>query len=279
MTWKEVEWIFNRALRFTFSRRKLFFTVPILILCGFIFVFCRTVESSSNDWLSLSMTFLPIFLCTPILLGMGIILTRIYHHEVKGLPASYRRTFRLSKELMLEVAYLTMPVILAYLVLWTLLGLFYLLKEIPYIGQGLGVIFSFGPFLLLLCSFALAVLSVSSLFLATPLIALRGTVEKEVLLQMQKRLQYNPFSNFAMLLMAILPVLFVGAFLLLAAVMTGNNYIALQSTMALSLQWFFIMLPFSALLTPAVIFFFNFAAESHVLMLKKMQEEPCTSPS
>lgn len=273
MSWKEVERIFNRALRFTFSRRKLLFTVPVFILCGFIFVFCRTIASASSDWLSLSMTFLPVFLCTPILLTAGIILTRMYHHEVKGLPASYRRTFRLSKELMVEVAYLALPVILVYLVLWTLLGLFYLLKEIPYIGEGLGVIFSFGPFLLLLCSFALALLSVSALFLATPLVALRSTVEKEVLVQMQKRLSANPFSNFILLLVAVLPVLFVGSFMLLAAVMTGDNYIALESPVALSLQWVFIMLPFSALLTPALIFFFNFAAESHVLMLK---EDQCT---
>jgi hypothetical protein len=37
------------------------------------------------------------------------------------------------------------------------------------------------------------------------------------------------------------------------------------------LQWFFIMLPFTALLSPAVVFFFNFATEAHVF-LKRMQE-------
>ena len=37
-------------------------------------------------------------------------------------------------------------------------------------------------------------------------------------------------------------------------------------------QWFFIMLPFAILLAPAVVFFFNFSAECHALMLKKMQD-------
>ncbi|MES2123025.1 MAG: hypothetical protein V4492_09700, partial [Chlamydiota bacterium] len=60
---------------------------------------------------------------------------------------------------------------------------------------------------------------------------------------------------------------------------SGTGKTTVARIVALSLQWFFIMLPFSALLTPALIFFFNFAAESHVLMLKKMQEGQCTLPS
>ncbi len=41
-------------------------------------------------------------------------------------------------------------------------------------------------------------------------------------------------------------------------------------------QSFFVMIPFTALLSPAVVFFFNFAAESHVLM--KQQEKAEGSP-
>ena len=150
MTWKEVEFIFNRALSFTFSRKKLCFTAVVLVACGMMIVLCRTIAAKTGDYLSLSLTFLPIFFSTAVLLALGILLIRIYHHEVKKLPVSYARTISSSKDLLIEVAYLSIPLVLVYLVLWTLLGIFYLLKGIPLLGNALGVIFSFGPFLLLL---------------------------------------------------------------------------------------------------------------------------------
>jgi len=150
MTWNEVEFIFNRALRFTFSRKKLCVTAAVLVICGMLIVLCRAFAAKTSDYLTLSLTFLPIFFSTAFLLGLGILLIRIYHHEVKKLPISYAATFAASKDLLIEVAYLSIPLILVYLVLWTLLGIFYLLKGIPLLGNVLGVIFSFGPFLLLL---------------------------------------------------------------------------------------------------------------------------------
>lgn len=278
MTWKEVETIFNRALSFTFSRRKLFFTAPILIFCGLISGFFRALGSKANDWLSISMTFMPLFFCSSVLLAAGIILIRIYHHEVKGLPVGYRKALGASKDLMVDVAYLALPVILIYLVLWTLLGVFYLSKEIPFIGESLGIILSFGPFLLLLGSFLLSFLSVCVLFFITPSVSLKSSVQVEVLKGALKRFKFNPFSNLFLMFLGILPVALVAASLTMAAIMTGKNFVASESPAALGLEWFFIMIPFSALLAPAVIFFFNFATESHVLMVKKMKDNECGLP-
>lgn len=272
MTWKEVEHIFNRALSLTFSRKKLLFTVPVLVFCGVITVCFRAVGTATNDWLAISMAFLPIFFCSSVLLAIGIILSRIYHHEVKGLPVSYRKTLKVSKGLMVEIAYLAVPMVLTYLALWTMLGIFYLLKEVPLIGEGLGIILSFGPFLLLLGSFALSVLSLVMLFFVTPAVALQSSAQIEMLQSVYKRLQFSPFSNLALMLLGILPLILVTGFMTIAAIITGKSYLAAENSLAISLEWFFIMLPFSALLTPAVIFFFNFAIESHVLMIKKMKE-------
>jgi hypothetical protein len=272
MTWKEVETIFNRALRFTFSRRKLLFTIPILIFCGLISVCFRALGSKANDWLSMSMTFMPLFFCSAVLLAAGILLTRIYHDEVKGLSISYRKTLYVSKTLMVEVAYLALPVILIYLALWTLLGIFYLFKEIPLIGEGLGVILSFGPFLLLFGSFILSLLSISVLFFVTPSVSLKSSMQIEVLEGVFKRLRFNPFTNAALLFLGLLPLTLVAGLMIVAAIMTGKSYVAAEHPFAVSLEWFFIMIPFATLLTPAVIFFFNFAAESHVLMIKKMKD-------
>jgi hypothetical protein len=60
---------------------------------------------------------------------------------------------------------------------------------------------------------------------------------------------------------------------MLAAVLTGSLCLDCQNSLQTVLKWFFIMLPFTAFLTPAVIFFFNFAAESHVLMQKQLKGE------
>lgn len=272
MTWKEVEHIFNRALSLTFSRRKLLFTLPVLLLCGLIAACFRVLGATSNDWLAISMAFLPLFFCSSILLATGIILSRIYHHEVKGLPVSYRKTWGASKDLMVEIAYFSVPMILIYLILWTVLGLFYLLKEIPLVGEALGIIFSFGPFLLLCGSFALSLLCVVMLFFITPAVALKSSVQLEMLHSVVNRLRFSPFSNLALLLLGLLPLILTAGLMTLAAMMTENSYVSVDHSVAKILEWFFIMLPFSALLTPAVVFFFNFAIESHVLIVKKMKE-------
>src|SRR5580692_10714923 len=107
MTWKEVEFIFNRALSFTFSRRKLTFTSAVLMCCGMMIVLCRALAAKANDYFTLSLTFLPIFFGTAVLLALGILLIRIYHHEIKKLPISYMRTLVHSRELLIEVAYLS----------------------------------------------------------------------------------------------------------------------------------------------------------------------------
>jgi hypothetical protein len=70
----------------------------------------------------------------------------------------------------------------------------------------------------------------------------------------------------------MLPLIVMVAFLVSAATLTGMALFVMERTWAISLQWFFIMIPFAALLTPAVIFFFNFAAESFVLLQRRAKK-------
>src|SRR5581483_6573152 len=256
MNWNEVEHIFNRSLKFTFSKRKLLCAVPVLIFCGLIIVCFRALGAKSNDWIALSMTFLPIFFSSTLLLAFGILLTRIYHHEVKGLPVSYKETLADSKGLMVEVAYLAVPLILLYLLLWIVLGIFYLFKEIPIVGSALGVILSFGPFLLLLGSYLLSVVNLGGLFFVTPSVAFKSSAQIEILHGAWKRLRFSPFSNLALMGIGLFPLILVAGLMLIAAVVTGNTYVVAENPFAIGVEWFFIMLPFSALLSPAVIFFF-----------------------
>ena len=257
MTWQEVEHIFNRALKFSFSKKKLFFMFPMMLICGVMIVFCRALAVNAGQWVVLSLTFLPIFLSSGLLLAAGVVLSRMYHNEVKMIPVSFRKILSQSWELLIGVTYLTLPLLLAYLLLWMLMGIFYLLKEIPALGDFLGVILAFGPFLLVLGSLILSFFNLFVLFFATPHIALKSERKLKLAEDIYKRFSENIFSNLTLFLLGLLPLMLVVGILSLAAFMTGVNFLIRTETLAIALQWFFIMIPFCALLCPAVLFFFN----------------------
>lgn len=263
--------IFNRSLAFTFSRKKLLFVFCILALSGLLVVFFRGLALHAGQWVKLSLTFLPIFICSGILLSMGILLIRIYHDEIKQREVNYWHTFSRSWEVAIGASYFAIPIIFSYLLLWVLLGIFVLLSEIPALGEFFSSILSFGPFLINLGALVLCLLSLATLFFVAPLIALRG-LDGAMIFQMAiKKLEKNPCANFILILVALLPLMIIVSLLLLAAVMTDSLYLDYQNSLQTILKWFFIMVPFTAFLTPAVIFFFNFAAEAHVLMQKQLK--------
>lgn len=264
--------IFNRALALTFSKKKLFFVFCVLALSGLLVVFFRGLALHAGQWVMLSLTFLPIFICTGILLSTGILLIRIYHDEVKKKDVNYWQTLSKSWEVIIGASYFSIPIIFAYLLLWMLLGIFVLLSEIPAIGEFFGAILAFGPFLINLGTLVLCLLGLCVLFFIAPLIALKGLERGAVFQLGVKRLEKDPFANIILLLCALLPLAFVITLLLLAVLLTGTLCVDCNNSLQTILKWFFIMLPFTAFLTPAVVFFFNFAAESHVLMNKKGQK-------
>jgi len=105
----------------------------------------------------------------------------------------------------------------------------------------------------------------------TPIIALKGLNRMRVTNTLVQRVKDDVFSNLMLGIIALLPMLLIGALLLLAAFLTGTVCYACENPLHNTLQWFFIMIPFTAILTPAVVFFFNFAAEAHVLIQKNLR--------
>ena len=269
MNFEEIERIFNRALKFSFSKKKLLFMFPVLVVCGLMLVFCRALAVNAGQWVVLSLTFLPVFLSSGLLLSAGVVLARVYHHEVKMIPLNFRKILSQSWELLIGVSYLTLPLLLVYLFLWMLMGIFYLFKEIPALGEVLGVILAFGPFLLVLGSLVLSLLNLFLLFFATPHIALNSRLKLKLAEDIYQRFSQNLFSNLALFLLGLMPLLFVVGLLSLAAFVTGVNFFMKTETLVIALQWFFIMIPFCAILTPGILFFFNFAVESYAVMQKK----------
>src|SRR3989338_2397151 len=147
MLWTDVERAFNRAALLSFSRKKMLLTLPTLVVCGILTVFCRALAYDAGDWMALSLTFFPILLCSGLLLALGSLLAKVHYHEVKALSVNMRRLISGSLEVMMGTSYLSIPPLLVYLLFWIALGLFFLLKEMPGVGAFFSVIFSFSPFL------------------------------------------------------------------------------------------------------------------------------------
>lgn len=271
MNLSEIRFVFNRALSLSFSKKKNFLMFILLALCGLMVVFFQGLAIHAGQWIMLSLTFMPFFLCAGVLFSGGIMLIRIYHDEVKKKTTRYRDVLDKSWEVMIGASYFSIPIILSYLFLWMVLGIFLLLKEIPGIGEIFGVILAFGPFLLNLGTLILCVFTLGILFFATPVIALNGLNRIRISQILVKRFKEDIFSNLVLVTIALLPLAFFSGLLTLAAFLTEALCYACENPLHNVLQSFFIMIPFTFLLSPAVVFFFNFAAESHVLYSKRLK--------
>jgi len=269
MTLQEVEDIFNRSLRFCFSKKKLCFVFPVLLVCGVLIIFCRAVSISASAWVVMSLSFMPVFLCTGILLAAGVLLIRMYYHEIKGMKVHFRKLLSHSLQSLIGASYLALPLILSYLLLWTLMGVFLLLKGIPGIGDVISVLLAFGPFILVCASLVLSFASLLVLFFVTPYVALKNGVHLRIAEEIIAKMRASAFMNIFLLMIGIAPLLICIGFLTLAAVMTDVHYLSATAPLGVSLEWFFIMVPFTLILTPFVIFFFNFATECYGLLQKK----------
>lgn len=271
MSLDQIEKIFNRSLQYTLSRKKFLFVFPLLVLCGLLIVLCRALSIDTGRWIQLSLSFLPLFLSSGILLAGGVVLIRVYHHELKKTEFSYIKILRRSWQMLINISYLSLPLVLAYLLLWTVMGVFHLLREVPAVGNFISVILSFGPFLLVLGVILLGLFNVVVLFFVTPEAALKTGVKLKLIEGVYLRLRGGVFSNIVFLIVGFFPLLLCLGVLYLAAAVTGASFFSESNSTSLVLQWFFMMIPFCALLSPSVIFFFNFSAECFFLNQRKVE--------
>lgn len=273
MNLNDLEKMFDRAWKYSFSRVKLIFVFAVLTVCGFLAVIFRAISHGSGQWVQMSVTFLPIFICAAILLAMGVILIQMYQCDVKKEPINYLLIWKKTCDHLLGIVQLAVPLIFIFLILWMILGIFYLLRAIPVIGSVVGSIFAFGPFLLVFGSILLGFLTLLILFFVTPATAFQAKMDHLLMQRVLHILKANGFYAVLMLVLGLIPILFVVGILSLAAVLTHMMYVEVYEGFSLVLKWFFMMLPFCAILSPLAIFFFNFSAESYAFLRKKMPEK------
>jgi hypothetical protein len=269
MTWIDLERCFNRAVGYSFSRKKLLLTFPALVLCGILIVFCRAVAFDACDWVAMSLAFLPILLSSGILLSLGVLLVRIHLHEVKQIALPIKRLVNGSMDIILGTLYLSLPPILIYLMLWIVLGFFYLLCGLPGIGDFFSVVLAFAPFLLILSSLLLCMFNLGLLFFVAPAVAIQSVKRLGAAQRVALLLKGQLFTGLMLFLIAMIPMAVVVGLLCLAAILTNVSFLIGQQSLSIALEWFFIMVPFCALLSPAVVFFFNFSAECHWLLQRR----------
>ena len=270
MEFHELQQMCRRAATYTCSQTKLTLSAVTLAACGLMVVMAMGLSLKANDWFSLSLAFMPLFVIASVLTTLGVVLIQGYRDEVKYENASYRDLLLISWKHLIRASYFFLPLMLAYLFLWIILGLFFLLREIPAFGEFFGVILAFGPFLLLFGSLLLSVLAVFLSFVVSPVIALKKIEGFELVQYMQERLQTNVFARVCLFCLASVPLAATAFLLLIAAHLTTSLYTVSENHMQMVLQWFFIMIPFATILSPAVVFFYNLAAETHIYIQKKI---------
>lgn len=269
MEFKDIELMFNRALARLFGKRKLTLTVALMIACGFLVVFCRGLALSFGWWGGTSLGFLAFFSCSALMLFLGVLLIRVYRQERDDEAIEYARLLRHSRELLTGISYLAAPTMVAFLCMWIVFGLFNLVHAIPAIGGLIGAIFAFAPFLITLSALILCVINLFLLFMVAPAVSTGPGKRRRLTRLLIGRFLTNPFANLLLALVAILPLAAIVGLEVLAIRLASAGISPAATSGEVVLTWFFVMLPFNVITAPALIFFFNFAAEAHALLTRK----------
>lgn len=271
MTLNDIQFIFNRALVLSVTKKKWLLIFSVLALCGFLTIFLQGLATHSSRWVQASLCFLSFFISAGLLFSLGILLVRIYYHEVRSKEFKYRDIFLSSWDLLLASSYFTIPIVLGFLLLWMGLTIFVFLRSIPGVGNLLGAILSFAPFIINVGTILLFFGTIALLYLMTPILALNG-LDKSRIFEVLKKRGTDFFSNILLGLVAAIPFLIVFALLAWSWRLTMLPCLDCKESYFL-IQEFILVIPFAAMLAPAVAFFFNFAAEAHVLLLKNEQKK------
>lgn len=268
MNLADIQFIFNRALSWSFDKKKWLLIFSVLMACGLVTVFCQALSLHSFKWVSNSLFFLSFFISAGFCFALGIMLIGIYRNEVKNKSLKYREIFMSSWDLFIGTVYFTLPIVLGYLLLWMLLTIFTLLYYIPGAGFFLGALFSFIPFILNVGIILLFFFNIALLFVMVPVLSFNG-LDKNKILDALKRRGADFFSNIVLGMISIFPLLIVFSLLFWGWKLTTAPCADCEESYFFIIQEFMMIIPFAAILAPTVAFFFNFAAEAHLFLQKR----------
>jgi hypothetical protein len=265
----KLEKIFTRSFLYAFNKKKFFFAYPFTFVCGIIFLFFRSLSINSSKWMNLCFNFLSIFIIFSILYILSVFLMRVYYHEVKNLKCSYGDILKSSFEKSFHILYISILSIFSFIVLWILFGFLALIKEIPHIGAFLGIFISFITYIIMMIFVFLVIFNFLSLFFVVPQISLKPKVTIKNIFQIVCSFKEKLFLKAILFFVSFFSLYFVSYILFIGASLTKIYFPINLNSIYIGLDEFFIMIPFTILITPFLIFYFNFAIESFNLIYKK----------
>ncbi len=262
MTLKDVAQMFNRAFAHAFGKGKFFVLFITLFLSGLVFLVFQGIASYAAPWFQLPLKVIPLFVIFGLVMAAGTLMILVYDQELNGKTPSVSKSAWHAWDTLFKASYLALPLLFAFLLFWVVVGIFLLLKAIPYLGTLFGVVLAFIPYLLNFATLLLFLLSLFALFFVAPHLARREKIE---LSSVSHRLRENLFINLLFLGIAYLPVWIVWKFVMKAATMTYQLFSVGEGAVETALQSIFVLLPIAAIMTPAALFFFNFAHEAALI--------------
>lgn len=268
MLLQHIETIFSRASWGVMSLKKNVFLFSVLLLCGSFTSLNLTLAHFAGSWLKLLCIFSSIGIIFSVLLPSGVFFARMYYHEIKGEVFTYRTLFVRTLRSMLALCQVAAPTLLGYLMIWMMMGVFYGLQKIPYIGSFITLLLSFTPFLLMLLALLLGIFSMGALFFLVPLIAFKKLQGRELITHMMQTYRKHLLTGGALFISALVPCLIWGLMLYLSLIFSEGIFIGSTSVIYFGIRSFILMIPFVAALTPLVLFFFNFSVESYNFVRK-----------
>jgi hypothetical protein len=267
MNWTSLETAFQKAFRGSFSYRQCLTAFVALVSSGSLTVLCWALSYKAPAWISLSLFFVPIFASFAILLIAGMILCKMYLQEDRRSDFSFEQILFWAKEIFISIASLVRSFLFIYLIVWSAMGVFFLLKALPWIGEFLSIFLSIGPFLFIFASFLLCFASVVFVFFVAPMATLDTIRSGTLLHKVWQIWQGHILSALLLLFLSAIPFLFTTILLYFSAMLTNTSFFSSESSLSIAMQRFLLMIPFVAILTPSLVFFFHFAVES--LRLKR----------
>ncbi len=249
MTLKDLAALFNRSCEGILNLQKLLSIFFVLIVSGLVFLSFQFFIVHSPNWLKLPLIVIPFFITCFLLMLCGSDLCQ---------PAKEKRFFFDLKN-WLPASYFYFPLVLTAIVSAILFALLMLVKAIPIFGTFAGILLAFVPFLLNFVLLLLVVAAVCMLFFFTPLIEKNKDLDLKTLL---KRFRRDIFTHLLHFIFALLPLAIIYVLCVKALKWTVLGYGAGDGLNVLMLQGLFILIPFAALLSFPLLFFFNFSRES-----------------
>lgn len=248
------------------DKKKCLIVFVTLCLCGVFATFSRVMSLTAGKWVALSLSFIPVFIIGGVLFALGLLLIKAYQSFQDVENISYQKIVLDSGKTILSVSYLTLPLLALCVANWLIFGLFFLLKAVPGVGDFFSVVFSIAPFVLVFLSLVLVFANVVLLFFLTPSLAKDQEISLHNLQKNAEKIIENPLISLVNFTIGAAPMLIMLLFLILTTVLLQHNYLTTTHPILIGFKWFLLMIPFNVMLTPTVIFFFNFASESHHLM-------------